>query len=259
MANDIFNLSGKKALITGGSKGIGLAASLGLAQAGAIPFIVCRNEKEGLLALDKIKSETGITGRVFKADLSSKEEALKLVNNVLNEIGTIDILVHSAGTNVVESLTELKDESWDHIMQLNLNAAMSLVRGFAPSMKNNKWGRIILISSIMGIASREERAAYSASKSGLIGFMKSAALELGEFGITVNCLAPGPIETELTANLISSEVGIEYASRLAVKRWGKVEELIGPILLLASDAGSFITGTSLIVDGGALECVRVIM
>lgn len=129
---------------------------------------------------------------------------------------------------------------------------MLLTRSLAPRMAQAGWGKIVFLSSIMGLASRENRATYSATKAGILGFMKSAALEYGPHGVNINCIAPGPIETELTAHLKNSEEGERYASRLAVRRWGKPSELVGPLLLLCSDAGSFITGSVLIADGGAL-------
>ena len=252
MINDLFNLNGRTALITGGSKGIGKEIALALTQAGATPIIVCRNESQGQKALDEITSGLDVKGRVLTCDLSSREESTSLVERIKKEFDKIDIFIHCAGSNKREPLLEINDDSWNMIQELNLNSAMVLTRGLAPIMAKNNWGRIIFLSSIMGLASREERATYSASKSGLIGFMKSAALELGKNGITVNTIAPGPIATELTKDLITSEAGKEYASRMAVGRWGTPKELAGPALLLASDAGSFISGTTLLVDGGTL-------
>lgn len=253
MINSLFSLPGKKALITGGSKGIGKAIAAGLAQAGADVYLVCRDDILGREALNEITSGLSVKGGVYSADLTSRANTRILVETVQSELGSIDILIHSAGGNRAESISDLQDNSWDAILELNLSSAMVLVRGLAPGMTKKGWGRMVLVSSIMGIGSREERGTYSASKAGLIGFMKSAALELGPQGVTVNCLAPGPIETDLTANLLRGKTGKEYAGRVALGRWGKTEELVGPALLLASDAGSFVTGTTLVVDGGALS------
>lgn len=252
MNNKIFDLYGRTALITGGSRGIGKVIARGLAVAGANPYIVCRDEAQGKSALTEIVDGLPSVGDVFCCDLASRNATLSLVTDIKEKLGTVDILIHSAGIGSNEPVHEIKDSSWDTILELNLSSAMILTRGLAPLMASAGWGRIVLISSIMGLASREERATYSASKAGLIGFMKAAALEFGPKGVTVNCLAPGPIETDLTLKLKESEVGEYYASRLAVRRWGKPSELVGPVLLLASDAGSFITGSVLVVDGGAL-------
>jgi NAD(P)-dependent dehydrogenase (short-subunit alcohol dehydrogenase family) len=119
-------------------------------------------------------------------------------------------------------------------------------------MKERRWGRVIFISSIMGLASKEERDAYSATKSALIGLARASSLDLGEYGITVNCIAPGPFLTDLPGSLLSEEQKKTFAARTALLRWGEPRELAGPALLLASDAGSYITGTTLVVDGGSL-------
>jgi NAD(P)-dependent dehydrogenase (short-subunit alcohol dehydrogenase family) len=135
---------------------------------------------------------------------------------------------------------------------LNLSSCMALTRALVPQMKTHKWGRVIHISSIMGLASRAGRDAYSATKSALIGLARANALELGAYGITVNCLAPGPFLTDLPGKLLSAEEKAVFAKRTALGRWGDPRELAGPALLLASEAGSYITGHTLVVDGGSL-------
>jgi NAD(P)-dependent dehydrogenase (short-subunit alcohol dehydrogenase family) len=127
---------------------------------------------------------------------------------------------------------------------------MALTRALVPQMKERRWGRIIHISSIMGFISKEKRNAYSATKAALLGLCRASALELGEFGITVNCIAPGPFLTDLPARLLSEAEKQEWARVTAVGRWGEPKELVGPVLLLATDAGSYITGQTLLVDGG---------
>ena len=128
---------------------------------------------------------------------------------------------------------------------------MALTRALVPQMKERRWGRIIHISSIMGLASKEGRNAYSATKSALLGLARASALDLGEFGITVNCIAPGPFLTDLPGKLLSDEEKQVFAERTALGRWGRPRELAGPALLLASEAGSYITGAVLVVDGGS--------
>jgi len=129
---------------------------------------------------------------------------------------------------------------------------MELTRGLVPQMKERRWGRIIHISSIMGLASKEGRNSYSATKAALIGMAKASALDLGSFGITVNCLAPGPFLTDLPGSLLTDEQKAQFADRTALGRWGDPKELAGPALLLASEAGSYITGETIVVDGGTL-------
>jgi NAD(P)-dependent dehydrogenase (short-subunit alcohol dehydrogenase family) len=129
---------------------------------------------------------------------------------------------------------------------------MALTRALVPGMKQRHWGRVIHISSIMGLSSKEGRNAYSATKSALIGLARASALDLGAFGVTVNCIAPGPFATELPMTLLGPEEQAAFAARTALGRWGQPEELAGPVLLLASNAGSYITGSVLVVDGGIL-------
>src|SRR5260370_41677124 len=135
-------------------------------------------------------------------------------------------------------------------MEINLHSVMVMTRALVPPMKQRGWGRVIHIASIMGLVSNAGRDAYSASKAALIGMARASALELGPFGITVNCLAPGPFLTDLPGRLLSQEEKDRFAKRTALGRWGDPKELIGPALLLASDAGSYITGATLVVDGG---------
>ncbi len=142
--------------------------------------------------------------------------------------------------------------SWDQIVELNLSSCMALTRALVPQMKQRRWGRVIHISSIMGLASKDARNVYSATKSGLIGLARASALDLGEHNITVNCIAPGPFLTDLPGSILSPEQKKALASRTALNRWGEPRELAGPALLLASEAGSYITGAVLVVDGGSI-------
>jgi NAD(P)-dependent dehydrogenase (short-subunit alcohol dehydrogenase family) len=167
-------------------------------------------------------------------------------------MGHVDILINNAGSNNPQSIENIDDADWDRIVELNLSSCMALSRALVGSMKERRWGRIIHISSIMGLASKEGRGAYSATKSALIGLARAMALDLGEYNITVNCLAPGPFLTDLPGNLLTDEQKKVFADRTALGRWGRPDELAGPALLLASDAGSYITGETLVVDGGTL-------
>jgi NAD(P)-dependent dehydrogenase (short-subunit alcohol dehydrogenase family) len=146
----------------------------------------------------------------------------------------------------------MDDSNWDRTLEVNLTSCMVLTRALVPQMKGRKWGRVIFISSIMGLASKEERGAYSATKSALVGLTRAAALELGPFGVTVNCLSPGPFLTDMPAGVLSEDQKKVFSDRTALGRWGDPRELAGPALLLASDAGSYITGANVVVDGGTL-------
>jgi NAD(P)-dependent dehydrogenase (short-subunit alcohol dehydrogenase family) len=252
MTLDIFNLSGRVALVTGGSKGLGKAMARGLAEAGADILISSRHENELRAALDEILAGTGRRGNYLVADMSRREEATRLGKAALEKMGRVDILVNNAGTNVPQPIEEVKDADWDQVLEINLSSIMALTRALVPQMKARRWGRVINISSIMGYISKAGRGAYSATKSALHGLAKAGALELGAFGITVNCIAPGPFLTDLPARLLSDEEKQQFAGMTAVGRWGDPCELVGPVLLLASEAGSYITGETLVVDGGFL-------
>src|SRR5438477_2604413 len=252
MALEIFNLAGKVALITGGSRGLGMAMARGLAEAGADIVISSRHETELRAALEEVLRDTGRRGSYIVADMSHREEASKLAKSALDKMGRIDILVNNAGTNKPQPIDEIRDADWDAVLELNLSSVMALTRALVPQMKTRRWGRIIHISSVMAFTSKEGRNVYSASKAALLGLAHASALDLGTHGITVNCIAPGPFLTDLPAQLLSAEEKSEFAKRTALGRWGDPKELVGPVLLLASDAGSYITGTTLVVDGGYL-------
>jgi len=252
MLMDLFNVKGKVALVTGGSKGLGKAMARGLAEAGADIVISSRHENELKPALEEILRGTDRKGRYIVADMSRRVDVLRLARTALELMGRVDILVNNAGTNIPQAIDQIKDEDWDAVMEINLNSIMVLTRALVPQMKSRGWGRIIHISSVMGFISKEGRNAYSATKSALIGLARANALDLGRYGITVNCLAPGPFLTDLPARLLSTEEKEEFSRLTALGRWAEPKELVGPLLLLASDAGGYITGETLVVDGGWL-------
>jgi NAD(P)-dependent dehydrogenase (short-subunit alcohol dehydrogenase family) len=249
---DIFDLTGKVALVTGGSKGLGKAMARGLAQVGADVVISSRHEEELKPALAEILAGTGRRGIYEVADMSRRDDVHRLAQNALEKMGRVDILINNAGTNIPQPIDEIKDKDWDAVMEINLSSIMVLTRALAPQMKARKWGRVIHISSIMGLVSNNGRNVYSATKAALIGMARASALDLGPYGITVNCIAPGPFLTDLPGRLLSKEEKERFAKMTALGRWGEPEELIGPMLLLASEAGRYITGETLVVDGGYL-------
>ncbi len=252
MKGTIFDLSGKVALVTGGSKGIGKAIAHAFAAAGAEVVICSRHQDQLEAALDEIEDDLGVRGRYFVADVSRRGESEALARSTLEVAGRVDILVNNAGSNVPESIDQVRDQNWDRILELNLNSCMALTRALSPQMKERRWGRVIHISSIMALSSNAQRSAYSATKSALVGMARASALDLGPDKITVNCIAPGPFLTDLAKQVLSEEERTSLAARTALGRWGDVRELAGPALLLASEAGSYITGSVLVVDGGIL-------
>jgi gluconate 5-dehydrogenase len=255
MHNNLFNLSGRTALVTGGSKGLGAAMARAFAVAGADVAICSRHEDELKTAATSIAA--GLDARVewIATDMADRRQADALAEAVLSRMGRVDILVNNAGSNTPQSIEGISDDTWDRLLELNLSSCMRLTRALVPQMKNRRWGRIIHISSILGLGGKEGRSAYCATKSALLGLARAGALDLGPFNITVNCLAPGPFLTDLPNKVLSDEQKQVFAETTALGRWGRPEELAGAALLLASDAGSYITGTAIVVDGGTLSRV----
>jgi NAD(P)-dependent dehydrogenase (short-subunit alcohol dehydrogenase family) len=252
MIPEMFDLTGKVALVTGGSKGLGKAMSRAFAEAGANVVISSRHEEELKEAQAEIQAGTNVKVVYRVADMTNRAEVTDLAKFALDTFGRVDILVNNAGGNKPQRIEDITDEVWDNIVELNLTSCMSLTRALVPQMKERRWGRIIHISSIMGLASKEARNVYSATKSALIGLARASALDLGPYGITVNCICPGPFLTDLPGKILSAEEKASFASRTALNRWGEPKELAGPALLLASEAGSYITGTAITVDGGTI-------
>ena len=248
----IFDLTGRVAVVTGGSRGIGKAIAHGFAEAGASVVLVSRNENELAKASAEITRATGAKIAHVAADMSRRDEVKILAGKALDAFGRVDVLVNNAGGNRPQPIDEVTDETWDYFLELNLSSCMALTRALVPQMKERRWGRIIYTSSILGFTSVAGRSVYSSTKSALLGLARANAIDLGPFGITANCLAPGPFSTELTAANFTPEARELFASRTALGRWGETRELVGPALLLASEAGSYITGTAIVVDGGTI-------
>ncbi len=248
MIRELFDLKGRVALITGGSKGIGKTVARGLADIA----ISARSESELKAARDEIAEGLSVKVEYFVADMNDRDVVEKLAKDVVAKLGKVDILFNNAGSNKPQKLVDTTMEVWDNILELNFTSCMLLAKCLVPGMIERKWGRIIYTSSVMAQASNPGRGLYSATKAALIGMARAQALELGPYGITVNCLAPGPIATDLTKNLLSAEQKEVFAKRTALLRWGETPEMAGPVLLLASDAGAYMTGSVISADGGML-------
>ncbi|HVK12036.1 MAG TPA: SDR family oxidoreductase [Gemmataceae bacterium] len=250
--NKLFDLTGRVALVTGGNKGLGKAMARGLAEAGADLVLASRNENELRSTLDEILAATGRKGIAVVTDMARRDDVNRLARTALEKMGRVDILINNAGMNAPESIDAVTDEVWDKVVETNLTSVMGLTRALVPQMRARKWGRIIHISSIMAVVSKEKRNAYSATKAALVGMAHASALDVGQDGVTVNCIAPGPFLTDMPGKLLSAAEKREFAKTTALDRWGDPAELVGPVLMLASDAGSYVTGHTLVVDGGYL-------
>lgn len=252
MASNLWDLTGRVALVTGGSKGIGKAIARGYAEAGANVIISSRHGDELTTAAAAIREGLKVRVETFVADMGDREQSDALARYALQTLGCVDVLVNNAGSNKPQSLAETTDDVWDGIVELNLTSCMRLSRAVVKPMIERKWGRIIYISSIMGLASNPARGCYSATKAALIGMTRAQALELGPHGITVNCIAPGPVATDLPMSLLNDQQKQKFSELTAVKRWGQPIDMVGPAMLLGTDAGAFITGNVIVADGGTL-------
>ena len=252
MSVPLFDLTGRVALVTGGNKGLGKAMARGFAEAGADVLIASRHEEELQSALAEILDGTGRTGAYVVTDVSNRDEVNHLARTALEKMGRVDILVNNAGMNAPQAIDIVTDETWDRVLEVNLSSVMALTRALVPQMKERRWGRVVHISSIMAQVSKEGRNVYSATKAALIGMARASALDLGPYNVTVNCIAPGPFLTDMPMSVLSDAEKKAFADRTALGRWAQPRELVGPVLMLCSDAGSYVTGQVIVVDGGYL-------
>ena len=243
-------LSGKAAVITGASKGLGKAMALALAEAGAKVALVSRN-REQLEAVAVECRRLGGEAHVFVADVTSEEQVKRLADNVAGPMGTIQILINNAGINIRKPVTDFTLTEWRAIIDTNLTSIFLLCRAFVPQMKGSGYGRIINMTSIMSHVALPLRTAYCASKAGLLGFTKALALELAQEKITVNGISPGPFATEMNTPIIqNAEANAQFIAKIPAGRWGHVDEIGTLALYLCSEEAGFITGTDLLIDGG---------
>jgi len=252
MPANLFDLTGRVALITGGNKGLGKAMARGFAEAGADVVIASRHAEELKVALAEILDGTGRRGVYTVADVSDRSQVQSLAAFALDKMGKVDILVNNAGMNAPQSIDAITDETWDRVLEVNLSSVMALTRALVPQMKERRWGRVVHISSVLGQTSKEKRNAYSATKSALMGLARASALDLGPFNVTVNCVAPGPFLTDMPMSILSDAEKQVFSDRTALGRWGDPREIVGPVLMLCSEAGSYVTGQTVFVDGGWL-------
>jgi NAD(P)-dependent dehydrogenase (short-subunit alcohol dehydrogenase family) len=243
-------LNGKVALITGASKGLGKAMALALGAEGARIALVARN-LEQLNSVGNLVKQAGGDARVFQADVADEQQVQMLERDVTAAFGKIDILINNAGINVRKMLVEFTLEEWHRVLNTNLTSVFLMCRSFVPHMKGRGYGRIINMTSIMSWVSLPGRAAYSASKTALLGVTRALALELAADGITVNGISPGPFATEMNTDLMQNpEINQQFISKIPVGRWGRVEEIGALALYLCSEEAGFITGTDILIDGG---------
>ena len=241
-------LEGKTALVTGASRGIGEAIARKFAEQGANVAFTYLSSEERAKTLENSLSESGIKAKGYKSNAGSFADAEKLVADVLNDFGNIDIVVNNAGITRDNLILRMSEEQWDEVQQTNLKSVFNITKQVVRSMMKNRSGSIINITSIVGMKGNAGQSNYSASKAGIIGFTKSIAQELGSRNIRCNAIAPGFIETEMTDKL-DENTQKEYFKNIPMQRSGKTEEVANACVFLGSDLSSYISGQTLSVCG----------
>ncbi len=246
-----FDLSGRTALITGGSSGIGEAMAEALGQAGARIILVARRKPQLEEARERLGSKKVNVISCISADLESLDASSALAKEAIASAGQVDILVNGAGVNLRETFMEVSHESWSRQIHLQLSAPFFLTQALAPQMKKNQWGRIINIASLQSYRAFPNSTPYGAAKGGILQLTRAIAQEWSKFGITCNAIGPGFFPTALTAPVFNnSELVKMHANRTAIGRNGEMSDIGGLAIFLASDASSYITGQTIMLDGG---------
>ena len=241
-------LDGKLVLVTGASRGIGKAIALTLGRAGAT-MIGTATTQSGADNISKVFVESKITGKGMKLDVTENDQVSNLLKNIGEDFGSVDILVNNAGITKDNILLRMKDDEWEDIINTNLSSIYKMSKSVLRGMIKNRSGRIISITSVVGAMGNAGQSNYGAAKAGIIGFTKSLAREVGVRGITINAIAPGFIETDMTDSLPEDQKEA-LASQIPMGRLGTPNEVAQAVLFLAGESGSYITAQTIHVNGG---------
>jgi 2-deoxy-D-gluconate 3-dehydrogenase len=251
VARELFSLAGKKALVTGASRGIGQVIAVAFAQAGADVALAARGA-DGLAATAAQVRAAGREAVGIQADLTTREAAVGVVETAIEKLGQLDIVVNNAGgSNFAVPFLDMRGSGWDKVLRLNLDATMWICQAAGAHMSGRGTGSIINVASVAGLAAAPLLAPYSVAKAGVVALTRTLASEWGWQNVRVNALCPGWTATELNRNLWDTPDGGQATiADVPMGRWGKAEEMAGPAVFLASDAASYMTGQVLVVDGG---------
>ncbi|MDP9424812.1 MAG: 3-oxoacyl-[acyl-carrier-protein] reductase [Actinomycetota bacterium] len=242
-------MEGRVALVTGGGRGIGRAIAVRLAESGAKVAVSYRANDEAAEETARLVREAGAECEFFKGDVASSDDVAALIKGVNEAFGPVEILVNNAGTTRDNIMMRMKDAQFDEVIATNLKGTYLCTRAVLRGMVRARWGRIISVSSVVGLLGNAGQANYAASKAGIIGFTKSIAREVGNRGITANTVAPGYIKTELTAGL-AEEITERVLGQVPIGRLGEPEEVAEVVAFLAGEGAAYVTGQTLAVDGG---------
>ncbi|WP_308062527.1 3-oxoacyl-[acyl-carrier-protein] reductase [Clostridium botulinum] len=242
-------LTGKNAIVTGSSRGIGKAIAIKLAELGANVVLNYRSDINSVNEVVKEIESKGVKAVAIQGDISKFEDAKKIVDEAIEKLGSIDILVNNAGITKDTLLMRMKEEEFDKVVEVNLKGVFNCTKHVVPIMMKQRSGKIINISSVVGLSGNSGQSNYAAAKAGIIGFTKSVAKEIASRGITVNAVAPGFIATDMT-DVLSDKVKENIKNNIPLKRVGDAKDIANTVAFLSSDMASYITGQVISVDGG---------
>ena len=246
-----FRLDGRTALVTGGGRGLGLVMARALAEAGADVAIAGRTLATCEQAAEDIARDTGRVVKAFRVDVTRSDEVNRLASDVAAAMGAVDVLMNNAGNNTRGAIAELSEADWDSVIDTNLKGTFLCSKAFGPPMAERGWGRVINMGSILSFVGIPGRTPYALAKAGVANLTRVLALEWAGTGVTANAICPGPFGTDMNKPLLDDPEKYQaFLRQIPMGRWGELDEMAGIAVFLASNASSFITGSSIVIDGG---------
>lgn len=248
---DTFRLDGRRALVTGGGRGLGRVMARALAEAGADVALAGRTLATCEEAAAAIAGETGCRAKAYQVDVTESDQVERLSAHVKDDLGPVDILVNNAGNNTRGAIGELSEADWDSVVDTNLKGTFLCSKAFGPPMVERGWGRVINMGSILSFIGIPGRTPYASAKAGVANLTRVLALEWAGTGVTANAICPGPFGTDMNKPLLDDPEKYQaFVKQIPMGRWGELDEMAGVAVFLASDASSFVTGSSIVIDGG---------